>query len=82
MNLKANFVKFTMEADSPDKQTAAWPILASVKLVTGATGGNYQALAIKNLVLLWLQDIAELMTNAPTSFEVHPMMDIDKLKDD
>jgi hypothetical protein len=38
--------------------------------------------ALKNLVLLWLHDIAELMANAPASFEIHPMMDIGKLGDD
>jgi len=81
INLTAKLVKFTMEVDSPDKQPAAWPILASVKLVTGVAGGDYQASAIKNLFLLWLQDIAELMANAPSSFEIHPMMDIEKLKD-
>lgn len=81
INLKASLVKFTMDTDKPDEKTEAWPILASVKLVTGVTGGNYQASAIKNLFLLWLQDIAELMTDAPDSFEIHPMMDIEKLSD-
>jgi hypothetical protein len=81
INLKAKLVKFTMEADGPDKRTAAWPILASVKLVTGVAGGNYHASALKNLFLLFLQDIAELMANAPATFEMHPMMDIERLKD-
>ena len=81
MNLKAKLVKFTMEADGPDRGTAAWPILASVKLVTGVAGGNYNATALKNLFLLFLQDIAELMADAPATFEMHPMMDIERLKD-
>jgi hypothetical protein len=81
MNLKAKLVKFTMEADGPDQGTAAWPILASVKLVTGVAGGDYHATALKNLFLLFLQDIAELMANAPATFEMHPMMDIERLKD-
>lgn len=81
INLKANFVKFTMETDAPDKQTKAWPILVSVKLVSGTAGGNYEASAISNLVLLWLQDIAELMASAE-DFEIHPMMDVEKLCDD
>src|ERR1051326_737995 len=65
VNLNANLVKLTMEANEPDKDTAAWPILASVKLVTGVAGGDYHATALKNLFLLWLQDIAQLMANAP-----------------
>ena len=81
INLKAKLVKFTMEANEPDKETAAWPILASVKLVTGVAGGDYHASALKNLFLLWLQDIAELMANAPATFEIHPMMDIERLED-
>jgi hypothetical protein len=80
-NLKSNVVKFTVDADSPDAQTQAWPIFASVKLVTGVVGGDYPATAIKNLFLLWLQDVAEMMANAPESFEMHPMMDIERLKD-
>jgi hypothetical protein len=81
INLKASLVKFTMETDRPDEQTEAWPILASVKLVTGVVGGDYQASAIKNLFLLWLQDIAELMAEPPDGFEIHPMMDIERLSD-
>ena len=81
-NLKAKVVKFTMEADEPDQQTAAWPIFASVKLVTGVPGGDYQPTAVKNLFLLWLQDLAETMAKAPEGFEIHPMMDIEKLKYD
>lgn len=42
INLKASLVKFTMETDKPDKKTEAWPILASVKLVTGVKGGPVQ----------------------------------------
>lgn len=75
LNLKAKLVKFTMEAEKPDKQTAAWPILANAKLVTGVVGGNFEASAIRNLFLLWLHDIAETMANVPESFEMHPMME-------
>src|SRR5262245_49845789 len=82
INLKAKLVKFTMKANKPDKKTAAWPILASVKLITGVVGGDYHASALRNLFLLWLHDIAELMASPPASFEMHPMMDIEKLSDD
>ena len=81
INLKASLVKFTMETDTPDVKTEAWPILASVKLVTGVEGGDYQATAIKNLFMLWLQNIAELMSEPPDGFEIHPMMDIERLSD-
>jgi hypothetical protein len=82
INLKAHLVKFTMEAEKPDEQTGAWPILASAKLVTGAIGGDYPASAIKNMFLIWLQDIATLMAEPPDLFEVHPMMDLERLHDD
>jgi len=39
----------------------------------GVAGGDYQADALKNLVLLWLQDIAALIA-APGDFELHAMM--------
>ena len=78
-NLNAKLVKFTMEANKPDKETRAWPFLATVKLVTGVAGGDYSAPALKNLFLLWLQDIAELMVHPPTGFEIHPMMDLERL---
>ncbi len=81
MNFKAKLVKFTMQADGPDKQTAAWPILASVKLITGVIGGNYHASALKNMFLLFLHDLAELMADPPANFEMHPMMDIERLMD-
>jgi hypothetical protein len=81
MNLKAKLVKFTMEADGPDRGTAAWPILASVKLVTGVIGGNYHPTALKNMFLIFLHDLAELMADPPANFEMHPMMDIERLKD-
>jgi hypothetical protein len=79
INLKSKLVKFTMEANKPDKDTASWPFLATVKLITGVAGGDYQPSALKNLLLLWLQDLADLMVNSPKSFEIHPMMDLDKL---
>jgi len=81
VNRKASLVKFTMDKDKPDQETQAWPILASTKLVTGVVGGDYPVLAIKNLLLLWPQDITVLMAEPPDGFEVHPMLDIEKLSD-
>jgi len=81
VNRKASLVKFTMDTDKPDQETQAWPILASTKLVTGVVGGDYPVLAIKNLLLLWPQDITVLMAEPPDGFEVHPMLDIEKLSD-
>jgi hypothetical protein len=52
INLKAKLVKFTMEADRPDKETTAWPILASVKLVTGVAGGDYQLSSVSHQKLV------------------------------
>lgn len=81
INQKASLVKFTMETDRLDNKTQSWPILASAKLVTGVAGGDYPPLAIKNLFMLWLQDIASLMAEPPDGFEIHPMMDIERLND-
>ncbi|HXI49896.1 MAG TPA: hypothetical protein VNH84_00260 [Candidatus Saccharimonadales bacterium] len=73
INRNAKLAKFTLERDAPPTPKGVWPIFASVKLVTGVAGGDYQADALKNLVLLWLQDIAALIA-APGDFELHAMM--------
>jgi hypothetical protein len=73
INRDAKLAKFTLERDAPPTPKGVWPIFASVKLVTGVAGGDYQADALKNLVLLWLQDIAALIA-APGDFELHAMM--------
>ena len=73
INSNAKLVKFTLEGDKPDADRGGWPIMASVKLVTGVAGGNYDAAALKNLVMLWWQDIAELVAS-PGDFELHVMM--------
>jgi hypothetical protein len=70
-----------MEADKPDAERGRWPIFASVKLVTGVAGGDYDAAALKNLVLLWLQDIAELGAS-PGDFELHMMMREDMIREE
>ena len=80
INRKAKLVKFTFEPDGPPAPKGAWPIFASVKLVTGEVGGDYTAEALKSLVLLWFQDIAEL-TVSPGDFELHPMMCKEDLKE-
>ena len=61
INLEAKLAKFTLEANKPNPKTGVWTILALFRLVTGAQGGNYDAAALNNLVLLWFQDIAELI---------------------
>lgn len=73
INRDAKLAKFTLERDAPPTPKGVWPIFASVKLVTGVTGGDHHADALKNLVLLWLQDIAELIAS-PGDFELHTMM--------
>ncbi len=73
INRNAKLAKFTLERDAPPAPKGVWPIFASVKLVTGVAGGDYEADALKNLVLLWLQDIAELIAS-PGGFELHTMM--------
>ena len=73
INRTAKLVKFTLEGEKPEAERGGWPIMASVKLVTGVAGGDYDASALKNLVLLWFQDIAELIAS-PGDFELHAMM--------
>ncbi len=73
INCNAKLVKFTLEAEGRDGRRGGWPIFASVKLVTGVAGGDYDAAALKNLVMLWFQDIAELVEST-SDFELHAMM--------
>jgi hypothetical protein len=73
INRNAKLAKFTLEGDRPDAQRGGWPIMASVKLVTGVAGGDYDAAALKNLLMLWLQDIAELISS-PGDCELHTMV--------
>ena len=73
INSNAKLVKFTLEGDKPDADRGGWPVMASVKLVRGVAGGDYDAAALKNLVMLWWQDIAELVAS-PGDFKQHVMM--------
>ncbi len=71
-NLAAKLAKFTLDSDKPDPRMGGWFILAGVRFVTGVVGGDYDADALKNLVTLWFQDIAELLrSDAP--FELQAM---------
>jgi hypothetical protein len=73
INLRAKLVKFTVDVDKPDAEKGGWPVFVSVKLVTGVTGVDYDAAALKNLAMLWFQDIAELVVSHD-GFELHAMM--------
>ncbi len=73
INSNAKLAKFTLEGDKPDAERGGWPVMASVKLVTGVAGGDYDAAALKNLVMLWWQDIAELVAS-PGACELRVMM--------
>ncbi|HKQ39589.1 MAG TPA: hypothetical protein VJ063_16050 [Verrucomicrobiae bacterium] len=74
INRTAKLVKFTLEGDRPNSERGGWPMMASVKLITGVAGGNYDPAALKNLLLLWFQDIAELIAS-PGNFELHAPME-------
>jgi hypothetical protein len=73
INVRAKLAKFTLETDKPDADSGGWPIFASTKFVTGVIGGDYDAAALKNLVMLWFQDVAELIAS-PCAFELRAMM--------
>ena len=64
LNLKARLMKFALEAKKLEAKQEGWPILAAVKLVTGAGGASYDGVALKNLVALWFQDLAEIESQA------------------
>jgi hypothetical protein len=70
-NLRAKLVKFTVEANQRNANNG-WPILATVKLITGVTGVDYDAEALKNMAMLYFQDIAELI-EFPDGFELFGM---------
>jgi hypothetical protein len=63
INSNAKLVKFTLEGDRPDPDRGGWHVMASIKFVTGIAGGDYDAAALKNLIMLWWQDIAELVAS-------------------
>src|SRR5688572_15920986 len=73
INLAAKLVKFTLDADMQDPKAGGWFITASVRFVTGVAGGNYDSGALRNLVTLWFQDIAELI-RADGQFVVRGML--------
>jgi len=73
INLAAKLVKFTLDADKPNPRAGGWLIMASVRLITGVAGGDYAPEALKNLVMLWFQDIAELIRSDPP-FELRAML--------
>ena len=74
INKAAKIAKFTLDADKPDPEAGGWFIMASVRFVTGMAGGDYSAEALKNLVMLWFQDIAELI-RADSPFELRAMLE-------
>jgi len=60
-NLRAKFVKFTLQEDLRDSIKTGWPVLASAKLVSGLVRSVYDGEGLKNLVMLWFADIAEIV---------------------
>ena len=70
-NLRAKLVKFTVEASKRNADNG-WPILATVKLITGVTGVDYDADAIKNMAALYYQDIDQFV-GSPDGFELFGM---------
>ena len=73
INCKANLVKFTIDAEKPDAEAGGWFVMASVRFVTGVAGGDFDADAVKNLINLWFQDIAEVI-RAESPFEIRAML--------
>ena len=73
INHAAKLAKFTLDSKKPDPKAGGWFIMASVRFVTGVAGGDYDPDALKNLVTLWFQDIAELI-RADSPFELRTML--------
>jgi hypothetical protein len=81
INRDAKLAKFTLDSEKQDERRGGWSIFASVKFVTGEAGGDYNAVALKNLVTLWFLDLAELMA-APEPFELYALMQAPESNDD
>lgn len=73
INKQANLAKFVLNDEHFDANRGGWSIFASVKYVTGKIGGNFEPAALKNMVLIWFYDLANLMA-APEPFELSALL--------
>ena len=62
-NDKASLVKFTLDESLYETVTNGWPVLASAKLVSGLIRSDYDGDGLRNLVMLWFADIAEIVAS-------------------
>jgi hypothetical protein len=73
-NSRTNLVRFTDGTPDLGRVEQGWKVAATLRYVTGSEGFNYDSSAIKNLLLLWQQDIATCVAE-PGKFKVHAMID-------
>ncbi len=74
INKEANLAKFILNQDEFHPEEGSWSIFASVRFVTGKIGGDYASAAIKNLIMIWFYDLANLMA-APEPYELHALFE-------
>jgi len=74
INKQANLAKFVLNHEEFDSNQGGWSIFASVRFVTGKIGGNYEPAALKNMILIWFYDLANLMA-APEPFELCALLE-------
>jgi hypothetical protein len=60
-NSSAKMARFSVDGEKVNPDFGGWLVMASVKFIKGTTGGEWDKDALKNCLLLWLQDIAEFI---------------------
>jgi len=69
-NSSAKMARFSVDGESVKTKFGGWLVMASVKFIKGSTGGEWDKDALKNCLLLWLQDIAEfILLPSPFGFD-------------
>lgn len=73
MNSSTSITKVTAEADATDEE-GCWLLMARAMIVSGQEGTNYSSAAIGNILTLWHQDVANLITTEG-AYEVGGMVE-------
>ena len=69
-NRSAKVAKFTLDGENVNPTFGGWLVMASVKFIKGSISGEWDKEALKNCLLLWLQDIAEfILLPSPFGFD-------------
>ena len=77
-NMITNVGKLTSDMDSYSRDEGGWRIQMMARLVTGQSEPDFQASAVKNLITLILQDVANVVT-LNSDFEIVAMIKDDEV---